>query len=214
MKKLFAMAAFAAAMIFSACTGNKTSEEALNFEKATPEAVVNALAEKVQAGDATAITTALETVQTELSKLIDAGNVEKVTEYVAKIKTFVEENAEVLKGFNIDVTPLTAVFEQAKALPGSAEQAAQDAVEDAQDAAEEAVEGAVSEVEGAVNDAVNTANKAVNDAVDAGKKAANDAVDAANKTANKAVEDANKAVEDGKNKANQAIQDAADKLKL
>ena len=197
------MAAFAAAMIFSACTGNKTAEEALDFEKASPEAVVNALVEKVQAGDATAITAALETVQTELSKLIDAGNVEKVTEYAAKIKTFVEENAEALKSFNIDVTPLTAVFDQVKALPGNAEQAAQDAVEGAQDAAEEAVEGAVNEVEGAVNDAVDAANKAANDAVDAGKKAANDAVDAANK-----------AVEEGKNKTNQAIQDAADKLKL
>ena len=130
MKKLFAMAAFAAAMCFSACTCNKTAEEALDFEKATPEAVVNALVEKVQAGDATAITAAIETVQTQLSKLLDAGNVEKVTEYATKIKAFVEENAEALKNFNIDVTPLTSVLDQVKALPGNAQEDAYNAMRD------------------------------------------------------------------------------------
>ena len=96
MKKLFAMAAIAV-MCLTGCNKANTAEEALDFEKATPEAVVSALAEKVQAGDATAITAALETVQTQLAGLVDAGNVEKVTEYAAKIKAFVEENAEALK---------------------------------------------------------------------------------------------------------------------
>ena len=196
MKKLFAMAAFAAAMCFGACTGNKTAEEALDFEKATPEAVVSALAEKVQAGDATAITQAIETVQTQLSKLLDAGNVEKVTEYAAKIKAFVEENAEVLKGFNIDVTPLTNVLDQAAVLPGAA-------VDATQGAAEDAVDGAVDAVEGAVNDAVDAVEGAVNDAVDAGQKAVDDAAKAGQK-----------AVDDAKAKTNDAIQKTADKLKL
>lgn len=207
MKKLFALAAFAAAMIFSACTGNKTVEEDLDFEKASPEAVVSALAEKLQAGDATAITTALETVQTQLNKLLEGTDVSKVTEYATKIQAFVEENAETLKNFNIDVTPLTNLFEQVKALPGAtvdaAQDAAEDAVEDAQDAVEGAVEDAVDAAQGAVNDAVDAGKKAVNDAVDAGKKAANDAVDAGKA-----------AVDDAKAKTNQAIQDAADKIKL
>lgn len=203
MKKFFALVAVAATMCFSACTCNKTSEEALDFEKATPEAVVSALAEKVQAGDATAISAALETVQAQLSKLVDAGNVEKVTEYAAKIKAFVEENAEALKGFNIDVTPLTAVIDKVAALPVNAEEAAQGAVDEAQSAAEGAVNDAVDAAQGAVNDAVDAGKKAVNDAVDAGKKAANDAVDAGKA-----------AVDDAKAKANEAIQDAADKIKL
>ena len=205
MKKFFAMAAIAA-MCLIGCTGNKVAED-LDFEKATPEAVVSALAEKLQAGDATTITAALETVQTQLSKLVDAGNVEKVTEYAAKIKTFIEENAEALKSFNIDVTPLTKVFDQVAALPGAAVDAAQgaaeDAVESAQDAVEGAVEGAVDAAQGAVNDAVDAAKGAVNDAVDAGKKAANDAVDAGKA-----------AVDDAKAKTNEAIQNAADKIKL
>lgn len=194
MKKLFAMAAVAA-MFLTACTGNKIAED-LDFEKATPEAVVSALAEKVQAGDATAINAALETVQTQLSKLVDAGNIEKVSQYAAKIKAFVEENAEALKNFNIDVTPLTKVIDQVATLPGAAvdgaQSAAEDAVEGAVDEAQGAVEGAVDAVEGAVNDAVDAANKAANDAVEAGKAA----------------------VEEGKAKTNEAIQNAADKIKL
>ena len=194
MKKFFAMAAVAA-MFLTACTGNKIAED-LDFEKATPEAVVSALAEKVQAGDATAISAALETVQTQLSKLVDAGNIEKVSQYAAKIKAFVEENAEALKNFNIDVTPLTKVIDQVAALPGAAvdeaQSAAEDAVEGAVDEAQDAVEGAVDAVEGAVNDAVDAANKAANDAVEAGKAA----------------------VEEGKAKTNEAIQNAADKIRL
>lgn len=194
MKKFFAMAAVAA-MFLTACTGNKIAED-LDFEKATPEAVVSALAEKVQAGDATAINAALETVQTQLSKLVDAGNIEKVSQYAAKIKAFVEENAEALKNFNIDVTPLTKVIDQVAALPGAA-------VEEAQSAAEDAVEGAVDEAQGAVEGAVDAVESAVNDAVDAANKAANDAVEAGKA-----------AVEEGKAKTNEAIQNAADKIKL
>lgn len=203
MKKLFALAAFAAAMVFSACTGNKTVEEDLDFEKATPEAVVNALAEKLQAGDAATITTAIEAVQTQLNKLLENADVEKVTAYATQIKAFIDENAETLKGFNIDVTPLTNLFDQVKALPASAEDAATDAVESAQEEAEGVVSDAVDAVQGAVNDAVGAGQKAVNDAVDAGKKAANDAVDAGKA-----------AVEEGKAKTNEAIQNAADKIKL
>ena len=205
MKKLFAMAAIAV-MCLTGCTGNKVAED-LDFEKATPEAVVSALAEKLQSGDATVITTALETVKAQLSKLVDAGNVEKVSEYAAKIKAFVEENAEALKGFNIDVTPLTSVIDQVAALPGAT-------VDAAQGAAEDAVEGAQDAVEGAVNDAVDAAQGAVDDAVEAGKAV----VEGAKAQANQAVEDAkaqaNKAVEDAKAQTNQAIQDAADKIKL
>ncbi|MBQ6225258.1 MAG: hypothetical protein IJJ73_02995 [Bacteroidaceae bacterium] len=205
MKKFFAMAAVAA-MFLTACTGNKIAED-LDFEKATPEAVVSALAEKVQAGDATAINAALETVQTQLSKLVDAGNIEKVSQYAAKIKAFVEENAEALKNFNIDVTPLTKVIDQVAALPGAA-------VDEAQSAAEDAVEGAVDEAQGAVEGAVDAVEGAVNDAVEAGKAAVEDAKAQANKAVEDAKAQANKAVEEGKAKTNEAIQNAADKIKL
>ena len=205
MKKLFAMVAVAAAMCFSACTSKV--EEGLDFSKASADEVVAALAEKVQSGDATAVQAALETVQTQLSKLMEGADATKIAEYAEKIKAFVEENAETLKGFNIDVTPLTSVIEKVQALPV-------DAADAAQDAAEEAVEGAQETVEGAVNDAVDAAQGAVNDAVEAGKKAANDAVEAGKKAANDAAEAGKAAVEEGKAKTNDAIQSAADKIKL
>lgn len=205
MKKLFAMVAVAAAMIFGACT-NKV-EEGLDFSKASADEVVSALAEKIQTGDATVIQTALETVQTQLNKLLEGTDVSKVTEYATKIKAFIDQNAETLKGFNIDVTPLTKVFDQVQALPV-------DAVDAAQSAAEDAVEGAQDAVEGAVNDAVDAAQGAVNDAVDAAKGAVNDAVEAGQKAVNDAADAGQKAVDDAKAKTNKAIQDAADKIKL
>ena len=182
MKKLFAMAAIAV-MCLTGCNKANTAEEALDFEKATPEAVVSALAEKVQAGDATAITAALETVQTQLAGLIDAGNVEKVTEYAAKIKAFVEENAEALKNFNIDVTPLTAVIDKVAAMPGAAQEAAEDAAQDAAEAAqaqaEAAADAAIDEAESKVDEAVKAAEKAVDEAIETGKAKTNEAIQGA-----------------------------------
>lgn len=182
MKKLFAMAAIAV-MCLTGCNKANTAEEALDFEKATPEAVVSALAEKVQAGDATAITAALETVQTQLAGLVDAGNVEKVTEYAAKIKAFVEENAEALKNFNIDVTPLTAVIDKIAAMPGAAQEAAEDAAQDAAEAAqaqaEAAADAAIDEAEAKVDEAVKAAEKAVDEAIETGKAKTNEAIQGA-----------------------------------
>lgn len=182
MKKLFAMAAIAV-MCLTGCNKANTAEEALDFEKATPEAVVSALAEKVQAGDATAITAALETVQTQLAGLVDAGNVEKVTEYAAKIKAFVEENAEALKNFNIDVTPLTAVIDKVAAMPGAAQEAAEDAAQDATEAAqaqaEAAADAAIDEAEAKVDEAVKAAEKAVDEAIETGKAKTNEAIQGA-----------------------------------
>ncbi len=206
MKKLFMMAAVAV-MCLTGCNKANTAEESLNFEKATPEAVVSALAEKVQAGDATAVTTALESVQAQLTELVNSGNVEKVTEYAAKIKAFVEDNAEALKGFNIDVTPLTSVIDKVAALPTGAEEAAQDAIDEAQDAVESAAEEAVDAAKAKAEETVDAAKAKAEEAVDAAKAKANEAVEAAKAKANEAVEE-------GKAKTNNAIQNAADKIKL
>ena len=187
MKKLFALVAVAAAMCFGACT--EKIDESLDFSKASADEVVSALSEKLQTGDATVISKALETVQTQLSKLMEGTDVAKVTEYATKIKAFVEENAETLKGFNIDVAPLTAVIDKVAALPGAAvdeaTDAAEGAVEDAQEKAENAADAAIEEAEAKVDAAVEAAEKAVDEAI-----------------------------ETGKTKTNEAIQNAADKIKL
>ena len=138
MKKLFAMAAIAV-MCLTGCNKANTAEEALDFEKATPEAVVSALAEKVQAGDATAITAALETVQTQLAGLVDAGNVEKVTEYAAKIKAFVEENKAKLADAQITVDNIVSTI---AAIPAAAEATAEAGAEAVKADAQAVKEGA------------------------------------------------------------------------
>lgn len=189
MKKLFALAAIAASMSFAACSGstnaNTAEEDSISLENATPEAVVNSLAEKVQSGDATAITAAVETVQAELKSIIESGDVEKATAYASQIKAFVEENADKLKELNINTTTLADIVNAVKAAPQNAE-----------NAAEAAAEAVQADAEAAKDAAVEAGKAKANEVVEAGKAKANEAVEA------------------GKAKTNEAIQNAADKLKL
>ena len=201
MKKLFAMAAVAAAMSLGACTNNaKTAEENLDFENATPETVVNTLVEKVQSGDATAVVEAVETIQAELKNALESGDVEKATEYASKIQAFVTENAEKLKELNVNTVTLNDIINAVKNLPTTAEGVASDAAAAVEADAEAAKDAAVEAAKAQADAAVEEAKAKANEAVEAGKTQVNEAVqDAANK--------ANKAASD-------AINDAASKLKL
>ena len=197
MKKLFALAAVAAAMSLGACTNNaKTAEENLDFENATPETVVSTLVEKVQSGDATAVVEAVETIQAELKDALDSGDVEKATEYASKIQAFVTENAEKLKELNVNTVTLTDIINAVKNLPTTAEGVAEDAAAAVEADAEAAKDAAVEAADAAVEEAKAKANEAV----EAGKAKANEAVQDAADKANKAASD--------------AINDAASKLKL
>ena len=203
MKRIVSLLLIAVFLLtFAACSGNKATDEALDFSKKSPMEVVSTLVDKVKSGDVEAIKSAFEAVQSQLSGLLD-GKDAKVAEYATQIQKFVEENADKLQSLNIDVTPLTGVFDKVKEFTGNAEDAAQEAADAAQSEAEGVVEGAVDAAEGAVEGAVDAAEDVVNDAVDAGKAAVNNAVDAGKA-----------AVEEGKAKANEAIQNAADQIKL
>lgn len=94
MKELFTMAVLTAAMSLVACSGNNANntEANLNFDKTTPEIVVNTLAEKFHSGNDIAFTAALETVQNELRAIIKKGDVEKACAYAKPIKDFLELN--------------------------------------------------------------------------------------------------------------------------
>ncbi len=189
MKTFFALAAVAA-MSLCACTNNaKTAEESLDFENATPEAVVSSLTEKIQSGDATAITEAVEIVQAELQAILESGDVEKASAYASQIKAFVDENAEKLQELNVNTLTLADIINAVKALPANAEATAEDAAA--------AVE---SDAEAAKDAAVDAVKEQANEAVEEGKAKANEAVQDAANQANKAVGD--------------AINDAANKLKL
>jgi len=203
MKKLFAFAAVVAAMSLTACTGNtnaNTAEENLDFESATPEAVVSSLAETVQSGDAAAVTEAVETIQAELQEAIESGDAEKAAAYASQIETFVQENAAKLQELNVNTLTLGDIINAVKALPTTAENVAEDAAAAVEADAVAAKDAAVDAAQAQADAAVEAGKAKVNETVEEGKAKANEAVqDAANK--------ANDA-------ASKAINDAANKLKL
>lgn len=210
MKKLFALAAVAAAMSLTACTGstngNTSEEDSLGLAiagiatVAELEATVNSLEEKVEAGDANALTEAVETLQADLKKIIEDGETEKAVEYASQIQAFINDNAEKLQELNINTLTLTDIINAAKALPANAENAAE--------AAAAAVEA---DAEAAKDAAVEAAKAKADEAVEAGKAKANEAVEEGKAKANEAVQDAAKKANDA---ASKAINDAANKLKL
>lgn len=203
MKKLFAFAAVVAAMSLTACTGStnaNTAEENLDFENATPEAVVNTLVETVKSGDTTAITEAVETIQAELKEALESGDAEKAAAYASQIETFVKENAAKLQELNINTLTLNDIINAVKAIPSTVESTAEDAAAAVEADAVAAKDAAVEAAKAQADAAVEAGKAKVNETVEEGKAKANEAVqDAANK--------ANKAVGD-------AINDAANKLKL
>ena len=206
MKKIFAFAAVAAAMSLTACsgsTGKGTAEEdslavenVVEEESAEPAVTVSAVAEKVQAGDATAAQDAVKALQEELKEVVESGDAEKAAALASQVKAFVEENAEKLGEMNISTLTLNDLINAAKALPSTA-----------------------AETAGAAADAVKADAEAAKDAaVEAAQEKANAAAEDAKAKANAAAEDAkakaNATVEDAAKKANDAINQAAGKLKL
>ena len=163
------------------------------------------LIEKVQSGDATAITEAVETVQAELQEIVENGDVEKAAAYASQIKAFVEQNASKLQELNVNTLTLSDIINTVQALPAAAESTAQDAAA--------AVE---SDAVAAKDAAVEAAKSQADAAVEAGKAQVNQAVQNAQDKANEAVQNAqnkaNEAVQGAANQANQAINDAVKKL--
>lgn len=195
------MMAAIAAMSLTACTNKaNTAEESLDFEEATPEAVVSSLAEKVQTGDATAITEAVETVQTELQKIVENGDVEKAAAYASQIKAFVEQNAAKLQELNVNTLTLNDIINAVQTLPAAAQSTAEDAAAAVESDAVAAKDAAVEAAKAQADAAVEAGKAKVNETVEEGKAKANEAVQDAADKANKAVSG--------------AINDAANKLKL
>lgn len=119
------MAAVVAAMFLAACTGGKgdkvDEEEDLAFT--TPEAVVNALSEKVKSGDKTVIAEAVNTVQEELMDVVDSGDMYKAEEYASKFKAFVAENEDKLEEMDISTNKLKRLLNAILNLPSDVEAA-------------------------------------------------------------------------------------------
>ena len=193
-KVLFTMMAIAA-IGFTSC-GNKTQQgEAVDsvaivdsIATGAAQVTIDALSADIEAGDVSKLQATLESIKTSVAQLLKE-NPGVAKEYVAKVQTFLKENAD-----------------KVKAIVGDSEAAAA-----AVSAITEMDPDAV--VNGLLEQVGNAASDVKDDAVEAANEKLEEAADAANQKVEEAKEAANQKAEEAKNaakeKANEAIDNAA-----
>lgn len=154
MKKLFMMGIVAMSLLVASCSGNKSDGVPMESGIIEPiETLLATLEEKVKSGDSDGIQAALEAIQAACSHL----SAEEAADYVAKTKQWLADNADAVEAVAGDNTTAKSLVEQMKELPGGAEEAVSEAIDDAatkaQEKASEAVESAKSKASDAIDDA-------------------------------------------------------------
>ena len=191
MKKIVLAVMAVAVIVFTASCGNKTQQgEAVDsvaivdsLASAAAQDDIDAISGLLNGGDATKLQEALAAVKEKIATLIKE-NPEVAKEYVAKVQTFLKDNADKVKAVVGDnaaaATALSAITETAPA---------------------DIVNGFLSSVGEAATDAkdaaVDAANKKVDEAKQAVEDKANEAKDAAKQKANEAIDNAAKDVKKG-----------------
>ena len=200
MKKILLAVMAVAAIGFTSC-GNKTQQaEAVDsvaivdsLASAAAQADIDAISALLNGGDATKLQEALAAVKEKIATLIKE-NPEVAKEYVAKVQTFLKDNADKVKavvGDNAAVqTAVSAITETEPAdivngFLSSVGDAATEVKDAAVDAANEQVDAAKQAVEDKANEAKDAADKKVQETKDAAKQKANDAIDNAAKDVKK-----------------------------
>jgi hypothetical protein len=189
MKKIVLAVMAVAAISFASC-GNKTQQanaEAVDsvaivdsMATAAAQGDIDAISGLLNGGDATKLQEALAAVKEKIATLIKE-NPEVAKEYVAKVQSFLKENADKVKAIVGD---------------NAAVQSAVSAITDAEPAA--IVSGFLSSVGDAATAAKDSAVSAANEKIEEGKQAvedkANEVKDAAKQKANEAIDNAAKDV--------------------
>ena len=200
MKKILLAVMAVAAIGFTAC-GNKTQQaEAVDsvaivdsLAGAAAQADIDAISALLNGGDATKLQEALAAVKEKIATLIKE-NPEVAKEYVAKVQTFLKDNADKVKavvGDNAAVqTAVSAITETEPAdivngFLTSVGDAATEVKDAAVDAANQQVDAAKQAVEDKANEVKDAADKKVQETKDAAKQKANDAIDNAAKDVKK-----------------------------
>ena len=182
MKKFFLMAMAGLALTIASCTSEKKAqvEETEQTELAT---ATDAIAAAIEAGDASALQSALEAAKEKAAELV-ASNPEVAQEYLNKVQEFLKEQADkvtALVGDNeavkavvsaVTEAPVNQVMDGLKSLVDNANEAAEQKVEDVKNAATQAVEDAKAAAEDKVNEEVQNAKDKANDAINKGVDAA------------------------------------------
>ena len=200
MKKILLAVMAVAAIGFTAC-GNKAQQgEAtdstaveVNVADEEADAAIAALTSNLETKDASKFQQALDAVKAKIAELIKT-NPEAAKQYVAKVQTFLKENADKVKavvGENAAVAAAVSAItdvEPDKVVNGLLEQVG-DAATEAKDAAVDAANQKVDEAKQAATDKANevkdAANQKVQETKDAAKQKANDAIDNAAKDVKK-----------------------------
>ena len=200
MKKILLAVMAVAAIGFTSC-GNKTQQaEAVDsvaivdsLAGAAAQADIDAISALLNGGDATKLQEALAAVKEKIATLIKE-NPEVAKEYVAKVQTFLKDNADKVKavvGDNAAVqTAVSAITETEPAdivngFLTSVGDAATEVKDAAVDAANQQVDAAKQAVEDKANEVKDAADKKVQETKDAAKQKANDAIDNAAKDVKK-----------------------------
>ena len=200
MKKILLAVMAVAAIGFTSC-GNKTQQaEAVDsvaivdsLASAAAQADIDAISALLNGGDATKLQEALAAVKEKIATLIKE-NPEVAKEYVAKVQTFLKDNADKVKavvGDNAAVqTAVSAITETEPAdivngFLTSVGDAATEVKDATVDAANQQVDAAKQAVEDKANEVKDAADKKVQETKDAAKQKANDAIDNAAKDVKK-----------------------------
>ena len=223
MKKLITFAAVAAAVCFTACTGNKTSNpsepDSLCCDSAKQECcqekgecpaseannVVAKLTDLLAAGDAEGIKAVANEFAEKVAALIARGDEEAATKYAAVINNFVADNVDKLKNLGV-ASAFTDALANVQGLPAGITDIVSNA---ANGVKSDVLTNILNAVTGAKDAAQDAAEGAVSDVKDAAEGAVSDVKDAADA----AVDAAAAKVEEGKaaakDAASQAVDDAA-----
>lgn len=198
MKKFFIIAMAVFALTIASCTnGQKANSD--ETEQTVLATATDAIAAAIEAGDASAIQTAVEAVKAKAAELL-ADNPEVAKEYLTKVQQFLKENAEkvtAIVGENEAVkavvgavtdAPVEQVIDGLAAFVGQAETAAQETADGVKAAGEQLTEDVKAAGQQLRDEAQAAAQKAVDDAQAAAAAKAEEEVQNAKDKTNDAID--------------------------
>ena len=189
MKKILLAVMAVAAIGFTSC-GNKTQQaEAVDsvaivdsLATGAAQETIDALSADIEAQDAGKLQATLESIKAKIAEIVK-NNPEVAKEYVAKVQSFLKENADKLKAVIGDNTVAAAALSAVTEI--EPESVVSGLLEQVGDAATEAKDAAVEAVNEKVDEAKQAAEEKAQEAKDAAKAKANEAIDDAAAAAKK-----------------------------
>ena len=189
MKKILLAVMAVAAIGFTSC-GNKTQQaEAVDsvaivdsLATGAAQETIDALSADIEAQDAGKLQATLESIKANIAEIVK-NNPEVAKEYVAKVQSFLKENADKLKAVIGDNAVAAAALSAVTEI--EPESVVSGLLEQVGDAATEAKDAAVEAVNEKVDEAKQAAEEKTQEAKNAAKAKANEAIDDAAAAAKK-----------------------------